>query len=199
MKRVMPPHGDPRPFARIYLAESVREGGDHVSVEADAKERAALAAELGLPSIHSLKGDFTVAKRGRTAVKVTGEVTASVSQTCVASLEPFDAQIQEQVDCAFAPEPDARDAERKLANAAKLAGADGLVLSQTPDAPEPIIDGLIDLGALAAEFLALGLDPYPRKPGAAFIEPAPEPASAATSPFAILGALRKPGKGGGAR
>ena len=33
------------------------------------------------------------------------------------------------------------------------------------DEPDPIIDGKIDLGALAAEFFALGLDPYPRKPG----------------------------------
>ena len=34
------------------------------------------------------------------------------------------------------------------------------------DEPDPIIDGKIDLGALTAEFFALGLDPYPRKPGA---------------------------------
>ena len=33
------------------------------------------------------------------------------------------------------------------------------------DAPDPIVDGKIDLGALAAEFMILGLDPYPRKPG----------------------------------
>ena len=30
---------------------------------------------------------------------------------------------------------------------------------------EPLIDGKVDLGALATEFLILGLDPYPRKPG----------------------------------
>ena len=36
------------------------------------------------------------------------------------------------------------------------------------DPPEPIVNGAIDLGALAAEFLMLGLDPYPRKPGAVF-------------------------------
>ena len=34
--------------------------------------------------------------------------------------------------------------------------------------PDEIMDGQIDLGALAAEFLVLGLDPYPRKPGADF-------------------------------
>jgi hypothetical protein len=37
--------------------------------------------------------------------------------------------------------------------------------------PDPIVDGKIDLGALAAEFMILGLDPYPRKPGVDFIPP----------------------------
>ena len=53
------------------------------------------------------------------------------------------------------------------------------------DEPDPVIDGKIDLGALAAEFFALGLDPYPRKPGVAFDEEEtnPEPTD---SPFAAL-------------
>ena len=34
--------------------------------------------------------------------------------------------------------------------------------------PDEIVNGKIDLGAVAAEFLALGLDPYPRKPGVDF-------------------------------
>ncbi len=42
---------------------------------------------------------------------------------------------------------------------------------EIPDPPEPIVNGFIDLGQLAAEFLVLGLDPYPRKPGAEFVPP----------------------------
>ncbi len=49
------------------------------------------------------------------------------------------------------------------------------------------MNGRIDFGALTAEFLALGLDPYPRKPGVAF-----EPVSAGEEPlpFADLAALK---------
>ena len=44
-------------------------------------------------------------------------------------------------------------------------------------------------GAVATEFLLLGLDPYPRKPGAVFdAPPADDPAS---RPFAALAALKK--------
>ena len=42
----------------------------------------------------------------------------------------------------------------------------------------------IDLGAVVAEFLALGLDPYPRKPGVDF--DFKDPADAEMSPFAAL-------------
>ena len=50
------------------------------------------------------------------------------------------------------------------------------------------IDGTVDLGALATEFLLLGIDPYPRKPGAVF-EP-PSTGDPGESPFAALAGLR---------
>ena len=47
--------------------------------------------------------------------------------------------------------------------------------------------GRIDFGALTAEFLALGLDPYPRKPGITF---EPVVAGEEAGPFAGLRKLR---------
>ena len=55
--------------------------------------------------------------------------------------------------------------------------------------PEPLIGGVVDLGALATEFLILGLDPYPRKPGAVF-EP-PQDREPQGGPFAALAKLTK--------
>ena len=57
------------------------------------------------------------------------------------------------------------------------------------DNAEPLVDGLIDLGAIATEFLILGLDPYPRKVGAVF-QP-PQAATPDEGPFAALAALKK--------
>jgi hypothetical protein len=55
------------------------------------------------------------------------------------------------------------------------------------DPPDPIIHGQIDLGALAAEFLALNLDLYPRKPGVTFEKLyVGGEASGTVSPFAGL-------------
>lgn len=55
--------------------------------------------------------------------------------------------------------------------------------------PEPLLGGVVDLGALATEFLILGLDPYPRKSGAVF--EAPPDRKPEDSPFAALAKLTK--------
>ena len=60
--------------------------------------------------------------------------------------------------------------------------------------PEEALDGQIDLGELAVVHLALGLDPYPRAPGAAFKAPSwveKDGKSEPESPFAVLAQLKK--------
>jgi hypothetical protein len=54
--------------------------------------------------------------------------------------------------------------------------------------PDEIVNGHIDLGALTAEFLALGLDPYPRKPGVDFDYKGDDKPD---SPFAALAKLKR--------
>lgn len=172
----------PRPAATPTLSRPLRVdtipgSGLETVVEATAEERAALAREFGLPAIDALTGRYTVQRRGRT-VHVEGKVTASVMQSCVVTLEPFPATVDEDVSLKFTDDP------------VKLNPADESGEHESPiDAPDPIVDGRIDLGTVTSEFLALGLDPYPRKPGADFAwdEGAPEP-----SPFAALEALKKP-------
>jgi hypothetical protein len=56
------------------------------------------------------------------------------------------------------------------------------------------LDGKLDLGAIATEFLLLAIDPYPRKPGAEFAPVKADDASA--KPFAALEALKKRPGGG---
>ena len=69
---------------------------------------------------------------------------------------------------------------------------DDEVAQSSPDEPEPLIGNSVDLGALATEFLILGIDPYPRKSEATF-EPPSARDDPATHPFAALAALSKKG------
>ena len=110
---------------------------------------------------------------------MTGRVSATVGQTCVVTLEPIENQIEEAVDLVFAPVP---------AGAAGRKGC-GAQAQGHDEPPETLIGGMIDLGAVATEFLMLGIDPYPRKAGAQFAPPKIEDAGA--HPFAALEALKK--------
>jgi len=167
------------PLTRIVRVDALPREGQTVTIEASPSEREALASVSGLPAIAALTATLRVESAGRGEARVTGAVHGEFTQTCVVTLEPFDSTLDEAVDVRFAPQPE----EDSVRESLTFSLAD-------EDDPDPIVDGRIDLGALAAEFFALGLDPYPRKPGVEFAAPA-EPAPP-DSPFAALGA--KPAK-----
>ena len=158
--------------------EDVAETGAHYDLVADAQVRAAVAQMAGLRDLPSLDANFDVARRGADGLHVAGRVSATVGQVCVVTLEPLGNEVDERVDLLFVLPP---ATERE----------DGAIgtRGETADETEPLIGGLVDLGALAIEFLILGLDPYPRKSGVVF-QPRLE-AKADPGPFAALASLKK--------
>lgn len=155
--------------------------GETVTIDAGAAEREALARELGIPAIERLEAAVTVTP-ARGGARVRGRVSATVVQTCVVSLDPFEATVEEDIDVRF---------RRQKAPAP---GAEIDLDAVAEDGPEPLEGDIIDVGALVAEHLALGLDLYPRKPGVTFedIVEASED-EARPSPFAgLAGLVRKP-------
>ena len=178
-------------YSRPVGVVNLRPDGLEISLQPDEAERAAIARALDIPSIDTLRGTFRLTPRKAGAVHVGGEVRASVHQICVVSLDAFPVPITEEVDVDFAPEMDAsakstsakstsaKSTSAKAASAKSASarmpvlptripqGATGHDLEEV-DPPDPIIDGKIDLGALLVEFVALGLDPFPRKPGVVF-------------------------------
>jgi hypothetical protein len=163
------------PFSRPLTASDVPDAGTHVTLTATPEERAALAKLLKLPEIKALQAELDVKPAVGGGIRVTGEVTAGVVQTCVVTLEPFAAQVREAVDVRYAA--DAAPAEAGGEHEADL------------DAPDALIGGAADLGALAVEHLALGLDPYPRKPGLEAPAEKGDSATATHRPFAGLDKL----------
>jgi len=162
---------DPKPFVREVRVESVPEGGLERAIEASEAECVALAGANGLAAVQCLRARFTLRRAGRGRIRVEGRLHAEVVQTCVVSLEPIEVVLDEPVDVRFAAParspPSRRGAPIPEPDPSAWAPGDA-------DPPDPIVDGRIDLGALAAEFMILGLDPYPRKPGLDFEPPRPD-------------------------
>jgi hypothetical protein len=176
-----------QPLSRPFLVDDLRDDETSATIVAEEQERARLAADLGLPSIAAFTAELTLTGRGGGRIQVRGEMQALVTRICVVSLDLFETQVTEPIDVLFAPATEATEAEVRLRAHQEIVGA-----APIEEPPDPIVDGRIDLGVLAAEFLALGLDPYPRKPGVDFAAPV-EADGSGDSPFAVLGRLKGQG------
>jgi hypothetical protein len=185
----------PLPFSRPLQAAAVPPEGLDVVLRPNAEECAALARENDLRALTALEARLRIARRGADGLEVSGHLLAKVRQTCVVTLEDFDAEVDEPVHLCFAPPPgpskSASAAQRRAVKKSERwkepvedEPAPARIVDLEEDAPDPLIGGAIDLGAIVGEFLTLGLDPYPRKPGARFSETAPT--GEEDSPFAAL-------------
>jgi Large ribosomal RNA subunit accumulation protein YceD len=179
--------GGETPLSRpLTLAEVPPEGLD-IEIVASESERAALAALNDIPAVPSLVARLRVRRWRGEGLEATGTLEARVRQNCVVSLEDFESEVSEPIEVRFAPPVEAprpRSRRHEPEPAPQVHEAIG------DDPPDPLIGGAVDLGTVVSEFLTLALDPYPRRPGAAFVEPAPEAGettgSATVSPFARL-------------
>ncbi|PZU92365.1 MAG: metal-binding protein [Chelatococcus sp.] len=172
------------PLRHVVRVEAIKTRGTPVAVTAGPAERQAVATALGLASVEALEGRYSLSRNGD-RVRLEGKIEAALHQTCVVTLEPFPVKLSVPVELDFAPEVESRVAARRGGDAEEI---DVEVMLGEADPPEPIVDGTIDLGSVTVEFLSLALDPYPRKPGVAFSEPAPE-LQEERSPFAALARL----------
>lgn len=138
----------------------------------DAASRARIVKALDLASLESLAAevDLTPSTAGW---RVAGRLKAELAQTCGITLEPLPVTIDETFTVSFAEAVDA--------------DSDEIVVNMEDESPDLVEDGQIDLGQVVVEQLALRLDPFPRKPGAEFVQP-PEPGE--ISPFAVLKTLK---------
>jgi uncharacterized metal-binding protein YceD (DUF177 family) len=158
----------------------IPEGGLHRELEADAPARTAIAELAGLRDISSARAAFDLAHRSGGRVHVVGRVQAKLGQICVVTLESIENEIDEMVDLLFAP-------AQEIAPQSDANEDDGE--STLVEPPEPIENGMIDLGRLATDVMLLAIDPYPRKQGAVF-EPQVAAPNPEDHPFAALKALQ---------
>jgi uncharacterized metal-binding protein YceD (DUF177 family) len=172
-------------FSRIIDLAAARTAPQRVEISARAPELAALAARfdlLGLTAL-SLEGQVTWDPAAK-LYSLDGRIGAHATQACVVTLEPVDAAVDAGFRRLYTPVPprQGRDGTSEL-----------VVEAEADDPPDVVPDERLDVGEVAAEQLALALDPYPRKPGAelpqAYSESGAVPEE---SPFAVLASLKRP-------
>lgn len=174
-------------FSHVVPIDRIGTGWLTEILQASDAERAALAVRFELVELSALTAEVRLrrARAGR-YVEIDATLRAAVVQSCVVTLDPVGADIEESFTLLMGPID-----ER---------GRKGDELIVELDEPEPLEDDEIDVGELVAQQLSLALDPYPRRADVAFPEgfdtanrPADDPEVAAPrSPFAVLLARQKP-------
>ena len=140
-------------FSRVVGIDTLQAAPRAMVVEADAQERAALAARFGLIAVDSLSAEVELSRDGGT-IAARGTLSATLTQSCVATAEPVPAIVEEAFEIAFRPLPDADMGEEEVE-----LGEDELDVIFYEG-------GTIDIGEAVAETLFLSLDPYSRAPQA---------------------------------
>ena len=167
-----------QPWRHPVRLHELGRGPKQVRLEPDAAQRAAIARDLGLESLPALTADLTL-RPWMDGVEVSGRFDAVVEQVCAISLDNFEHPLAGEIEVRAvpagspqAPEPGTGEVEFD---------------PEAPDPPDVLASDVIDLAAYLVEYLALEIDPFARKPGAAFDYAAPD---GPDSPFAVLGKLK---------
>jgi hypothetical protein len=153
-------------FHRPLMLDRIGPSGLDITVEATKDECAALSRRMHLPAVQSLSCTFHLTRESDTVFLARGTLRAQVTQTCIVSVEDFDAAVEDLFQVRFVP-----------------AGEESEDLDFDADDEIPYEGRQLDLGEAAAEQLALALDPYPRRPGVDLPDTDLDPES---HPFAAL-------------
>lgn len=148
-------------------------------MEAGPQDLDRLATQFDLEQLKGLKADLLIAP-WLDGVQITGVVQGVAVRECGVSLEPFDELVDEPIRVRIVPEGSP--------NAAK--GTGEVIVDLDAEDPPDEAAAAIDVTGYVVEAFALGLSPFPRKPGIEFH--APETPTV-TSPFAALAGLTQRG------
>lgn len=166
----------PPEFSRPVAADKVGRDGMTVEIEAAPAERAALVRRFGLVELGSLKARCRLKPAAGGMIELACDFSARVTQECVVTLAPVQAELAEAFELRYA-----------LDSAALKPSREDEIDMAADDPPEALADGAIDLGEAVAQHLALALDPFPRSAGAGVASVGSEKAQ---NPFAILARLK---------
>ena len=171
-------------FSHPIPVERLSDTGTLLKLSANETERKALAKRLDIPAINFLNAEVRLKpeSKGR-KVMVDADVTAQVIQTCVVTLEPIENNLHTTTKVRFGN--DSRSFQ----------GDEIEIWAEDEDPPDPIVDGIIDVGEIVTERLALALDPFPRSPDVEFEVPkgmdnSDDEAVKKPHPFAVLEKLK---------
>lgn len=191
------PHYVTPEWSVMVPAEDVPPEGLVKEIEADQEVCAALARRFRVEALSDVRAHVTLYREYEShIVFVRGEVSGIASQPCAVTGDMLTEEVRDGFEAWFSDQDGiASLALERRKRQGKRMDAE-MPIADEDEEPEPMIDSQVDIGELAAQYLALAITPFPRKEDAerdplvqADARPAPEEKQA--NPFAVLKKLQK--------
>lgn len=141
-------------FSRRVILDELIGGDDHFRWIATREECGALARRFSLISLDKFQVNVRVENRGLDGILASVQFSAVVVQYCVVSLEPLRSSVQNSFQLRILP---------KGNRLSSFGDREEVIYSENEELSIDITDGTVELGEVIAEYLALAIDPYPRK------------------------------------
>ena len=175
-------------FSLLLALADVPPKGKTLRFKVGEAERAALAKRFDLLELNDFHGLVTAKPWHRHGIALEGSLEADLVQACAATLEPISSHLSQSFILHYLP------IEMIEKDMAEAANREIVVDVDSEDPPEPIENGVLDVGEAMSEQLFLEIDPYLKKPGAEFDAKeviSAEVAKNPPNPFAALEKLKK--------
>lgn len=160
-------------FSRPIALSQAHEHAVEHSLTALPEECTALAERFAVRSIANVSAQLRLAPHAQ-GFCITGAVVADAIQTCVITGEAVQMQVNAPINVLLWTQ----EIDGDLDLLEEAYGVDDI---------EPIDADDYDLGEMAAQYLALAIDPFPRKEGASLDAILPQ---TKTNPFSVLAQLK---------
>jgi len=150
-----------------FHVESLSSSGKTLHMKAEDKFLKPIAERLQVLKVKSLEVECKLStQNGGHILNIQGRFKAEIVQECVVTLKPIESIIEDDFEAWYADHEKAVSFNRAKHQIESLECGDEIQILEEKEDPEALIDGQVDLGEVAIQFLSLTINPYPRAEGA---------------------------------
>lgn len=160
-------------------------------ISASPQERKDLAQRFDVPAINKAEATLYIVRQdGSHIIHLRGQMNADICQICVVTGEEIISHVDENFEAWYEDGQDVVSLEKVRRERLSRGMDNEIKMPEEHDEPEPVVDGKIDVGELASQYLSLSIEPYPYKEGLTLSEDQKKALASETelrkNPFAAL-------------